>query len=167
MRLLTKDTSSICCLLLKRESCIRATGRTSSISHCRAMNGTSSKAGMTSREHSATGIAGSVRGRSRVCGACIRFPPDFASAASLRSHIRGGKPRIEAVVNGVVVREWVLDRIGLLIIEADVDGTDDHFTVELRVAPEWRAPGRCSRTDCQCVYGATRSERLTQSRRLT
>ncbi len=52
-----------------------------------------------------------------------------------------GKPRIEAVVNGVVVREWALDRVGLFLLEADVDGTENDFTVELRVAPEWRAPG--------------------------
>ena len=71
----------------------------------------------------------SVPARLRVRG----FAPEAVFAA--------GKPQIEAVVNGVVVRRWVLDRVGLFILEADVDSTDSDFTVELCVSPEWRAPG--------------------------
>ena len=56
------------------------------------------------------------------------------------SMFAAGKPAVEAHVNGTRVGQWALDRVGLFVLEADVPDAAE-YQVELRIQPEWRAPG--------------------------
>lgn len=49
-------------------------------------------------------------------------------------------PYIEVLVNGVRAGRWSLDRAGLFVLETPVPHADE-YTVEIKAAPVWKAPG--------------------------
>ena len=52
---------------------------------------------------------------------------------------RGEPATIAVTVNGQLLKQWTLDRVGLFILEADVPDAPE-YALEIKAAPRWQAP---------------------------
>jgi len=46
---------------------------------------------------------------------------------------------VRAMVNGRLCGEWKIDRTGLFILEAPIEGADEYL-VEIQASPVWEVP---------------------------